>query len=105
MASGEVEVPRVAENEHAIAIRDINPRSPVHVLIIPKVHIPTAGEVDDEHASTLTEMFALAQEVARLEKVSGSGYRLAMNVGDDAGMTISHLHMHVLGGRSLGPEG
>tara|TARA_Y100000588_G_scaffold79349_1_gene82971 strand:- start:872 stop:1189 length:318 start_codon:yes stop_codon:yes gene_type:complete len=105
MASGEIPVERIAENEHAFAIRDINPRAPVHVLIIPIEHIADAREIKATHAQHLTGLFALAEEVGRLEGVHGSGYRLTFNVGDDAGMTIHHLHLHLVGGRSLGPEG
>ncbi|MGK2966852.1 MAG: histidine triad nucleotide-binding protein [Tepidiformaceae bacterium] len=105
IAAGEIPAPRIAENDHAFAIRDINPRAPVHALVIPKVHIPTAQDLAAAHADTLAAMFTLATEAARLEGLTERGYRLAFNVGDDAGMTIWHLHLHVLGGRKLGPEG
>ena len=105
MVSGEIPAPRVAENEHAFAIRDIAPRAPVHVLVVPKVHVPMATVITAEHGPLLAGMVTLAAEVARLEGVFDSGYRLAFNAGDDAGTTIFHLHMHLLGGRKLGPEG
>ncbi len=105
MASGGVPTERLAENEHAFAIRDINPRAPTHVLIIPRMHIESAREIEWGHTEQLGAMFVLASEVARLEGVSEDGYRLAFNVGDAAGMTIDHLHLHLLGGRRLGPEG
>ena len=105
MASGDIPVQRIAENDQAFAIRDINPRAPVHALIIPKQHVPTAREIDWSHGALLSGVLVLSQEVARLEGVAHSGYRLAFNVGDAAGMTISHLHLHLLGGRKLGPEG
>lgn len=105
MSTGEIPVERVAENDHAFAIRDINPRAPVHVLVLPKQHIPTAKGLGPHYSDTLSAMFALANEAARIERVDGSGYRLAFNVGDDAGMSFEHLHLHVVGGRRLGPEG
>ena len=105
MASGDIPVERIAENEHAFAIRDINPRAPVHVLIIPREHIADARELGAAHAETLAGLFTLAGEVGRAEGVHESGYRLAFNVGDAAGMTIDHLHLHLVGGRRLGPEG
>lgn len=105
MNSGEIPVTRIAENAEAFAIRDINPRAPVHVLVIPKKHIADAREVEWGHAEALAGMFALAREVARLEGVLETGFRIAFNVGEAAGMTVAHLHMHVLGGRHLGPEG
>ena len=105
MASGDVPVERIAENDHAFAIRDINPRAPVHALVIPREHIADAREIETGHAGTLAGLFTLAGEVGRAEGVHESGYRLAFNVGDDAGMTIHHLHLHLVGGRRLGPEG
>jgi len=105
MERGAVDVPRVAENEFAFAIRDIHPRAPVHVLIIPRRHIPTAAHVRADDGPVLAGMFVLSQEVARIEHVAESGYRLALNVGEAAGMTIFHVHMHLLGARRLGPEG
>ena len=105
MASGEIAVPRVAENGGAFAIRDMNPRAPVHVLVIPKAHIADARSLEWGHGELLASLFLLAAEVGRLEGVHEAGYRLAFNVGDAAGMTIHHLHLHLLGGRPLGPEG
>jgi histidine triad (HIT) family protein len=105
MSNGEIPVRKVAESPLAFAIRDINPRAPVHLLIIPNEHIPTAADISAGHGPILAEMFALAASAARLEGVAERGYRLAFNVGDDAGMTIPHLHLHLLGGRPLGPEG
>jgi histidine triad (HIT) family protein len=105
MNSGEISAPRIAENEFAFAIRDINPRAPVHVLVIPKQHIADARTIEAGHGNALAGMMRLAQEAARLEGVFERGYRLAFNVGEDAGMTVPHLHMHLLGGRTLGVEG
>ena len=105
MASGDIPVERIAENDHAFAIRDINPRAPVHALIIPREHIADAREIEAGHAATLAGLFTLAGEVGRAQGVHESGYRLAFNVGDDAGMTIHHLHLHLVGGRRLGHEG
>lgn len=105
MNAGEIPVEKIAQNEHAFAIRDINPRAPVHALIIPKQHVPTARDIEWANGEMLAGMFLLANEVARLEGVYEPGYRLAFNVGDAAGMTIYHLHLHLVGGRQLGPEG
>lgn len=105
MRDGEIPVDRVAENDTAFAIRDINPRAPVHVLIIPTTHVDNARDLGPAHNDLLAGMFQLASEVGRIEGVSERGYRLAFNVGDDAGMTIHHLHLHLVGGRPLGPEG
>lgn len=103
--TGEIPVEKIASNQHAYAIRDINPRAPVHALIIPNEHIPTAADLTPAHAEVLAAIFTLATEVAGIEGVAEPGYRLAFNVGDAAGMTIPHLHLHLVGGRKLGPEG
>lgn len=105
MHEGKIPVLKIAENERAFAIRDIAPRAPVHVLLIPKEHVPTAREIAPAHGELLAAMFGLATTAAVQEGVLESGYRLAFNVGDAAGMTVSHLHLHLLGGRTLGPEG
>lgn len=105
MASGAMGVPKLHDDDLVFAIRDINPRAPVHILIIPKMHIADARAVGDAHGAALTRMLTVARDLAESEGVLASGYRLALNVGDDAGMTIHHLHMHLLGGKQLGAEG
>ena len=105
MGSGAIDVPKLHEDELVFAIRDINPRAPVHVLVIPKEHIEDGRVVEDRHGAVLARMFAVSARLAEAEGLSRRGYRLAFNVGEDAGMTIPHLHMHVLGGRALGAEG
>jgi len=105
MASGTMAVPKLYEDEHLFVIRDINPRAPVHLMVIPRQHIPDAAAVADEHGLLLARMFQAARDAAAGEGLAERGYRLAINRGRDAGMTIHHLHMHVLGGRTLGPEG
>lgn len=105
MAAGDVPVDKVYESDRVFAIRDINPRAPVHVLVIPKEHIPHVQHIGPGQGETLVAMFQAANEVARIEGVYESGYRCAFNVLGDSGMTIYHLHLHVVGGRKLGPEG
>ncbi len=105
MVEGEVPVDKLYEDDLVIAVLDIHPRAPVHFMVVPKEHIPTVREVRGEHGPLLSRIFTTAAKVAKDEGVSKSGYRLAFNVGDDAGMTIPHLHLHCLGGRQLGPEG
>lgn len=92
----------VFENEHVLAFRDINPQAPVHILIIPKVEIPSVKELSGaEHAKLLGEMIDAANEIARKEKVSENGFRLVLNCGPNAGQEVYHLHMHLLGGRKM----
>ncbi len=105
MAGGVMDVPKVYEDDQIFVIRDINPRAPVHDLIIPKRHIPTAEDVSDADGLLLVQMLLTAKRVAAIEGIAERGYRLAFNVRGDSGMTIWHLHLHLVGGRKLGPEG
>jgi histidine triad (HIT) family protein len=91
----------VEESENTLAFRDINPRAPVHVLVIPKPHIPSLLELKPEHAAVLTEIHQMIQRVARKEKVDATGFRVVVNNGKDSGQAVSHIHYHVLGGRGL----
>jgi len=100
--AGEIPSTVVLETETAFAFRDIAPTAPTHVLVIPRRHIDNAGVLTREDAETLSDVFAAAQEVARLEGIAESGYRLIFNVGEDAQNSVPHLHLHVIGGRSLG---
>ncbi len=105
MAEGEVPTDPLYDDDLVFSIRDINARAPVHFMVIPREHIPTAKDIRGEHGPLITRMMTAATKVAAEEGIGESGYRLAFNVGDDAGMTIPHLHLHCLGGRRLGPEG
>lgn len=105
MVSGAIDAPRLYDDDLVFAIRDISPRAPTHVLIIPKQHIADARALSDAHGTILARMFAIARAMAESENLLERGYRLAFNVGEDAGMTIHHLHMHLIGGRVLGGEG
>ncbi|MDZ4371596.1 MAG: HIT domain-containing protein [Phenylobacterium sp.] len=86
-------------------MHDINPRAPVHFMVIPREHIPSVRDVRDEHGPMLARLVSVANQVAGAEGLAQRGYRLAFNCGDDAGQTVYHIHLHVLGGRRLGPEG
>ncbi len=100
IVAGEQPSERVGEDDGVIAFRDIFPRAPVHVLVVPEVHIDSAHDLTDEHADLLTACFRLARRVAEDEGIAG-GYRIATNVGQGGGQAIPHLHFHVLGGRQL----
>ncbi len=89
------------ETAEALAFYDINPQAPVHILVIPKVHIENAMAVQAGHSGTLYEILKLAQDAARNEGVDKSGFRLVFNNGPDAGQAVSHLHLHILGKRKL----
>lgn len=100
IASGEIPAARVAESDAAVAFRDLNPQAPVHVLVVPRRHV--ASLADAAEGDELGALLLLAREVARLEGIADSGYRVVTNSGADAGQTVHHLHLHVLGGRALG---
>ena len=97
--AGDIPGDRVAETDAAIAIRDISPRAPVHVLVVAREHVGSAHELDDP--ALLAACFALAREVADAEGIA-DGYRITTNIGERGGQSIPHLHFHVLGGRQLG---
>ena len=90
----------VHETPNVLAFRDINPKAPVHILIIPKPHIDTVMDVQPDQESLLAEMTQVVQKVARSEKAE-AGFRLVVNNGREAGMAVSHLHIHLLAGRPL----
>ena len=97
---GELPSETVARREGIVAFRDIAPRAPVHVLVVPELHLPSADDLAEEHTPLLAGCFALAREVARLGGTE-DGYRITTNVGTRGGQAIPHLHFHVLGGRQL----
>ena len=101
IVAGQVPSTRVAENQVAYAFRDIEPHAPVHVLVVPKRHVTSADHLTSVDAPVVGQLVLLAQVVAELEGVRDSGYRLVLNVGDDARMSVPHLHLHVLGGQLL----
>lgn len=98
---GEIPADKVYETDDVLAFRDINPTAPVHVLVIPKRHITNAGAAEAGDEQLIGDLVLAATEVARLEGVAETGYRLVMNVGLDGGESVPHLHVHVIGGRRL----
>lgn len=102
IGSGEVPSVKVGETDQVLAFRDLNPQAPTHVLLIPKRHVADSAEsLRPEHGAMLAELFGLASQVAHAEGL-GSGWRLVTNVGRDAGQSVLHLHVHLIGGRPLG---
>ena len=99
----EVKSDIVYQDELVTAFRDIHPQAPVHILIVPNKLIPTVDDVTPEDEQMLGRMFTVAARVARQEGIAERGYRLLVNCRDDGGQEVYHLHMHILGGRRLGP--
>ncbi len=104
IAAGEVPATTVHETERTLAFRDIGPQAPTHVLVIPREHHRDVAALSDADPALLAEVLGAAVAVARQEGLTG-GYRLLTNSGKDAGQTVHHVHVHVLGGRPLGMLG
>ena len=106
MAAGEIPVEKVHEDDEVFVLNDINPRAPIHMLVIPRQHIESVRSLDETaHAALLGRMVATANRMAEARGIKERGFRLAFIAGEEGGQTIYHLHMHVLGGHKLGPEG
>lgn len=100
IASGAIPVERLYEDDRVLVFPDINPQAPTHVLLIPKQHIPSHAESAAEDAGLMGHLLWAAAEVARSRKLT-DGYRLVINSGPDAGQSVDHLHLHLLGGRPM----
>lgn len=101
IVAGEIDGSIVYEDEHCIAFRDIKPQAPTHILVIPRKHIAGMGELEEEDRELLGHLLLKVAEVARIEEVDENGFRTVINWGDDGGMEIPHLHLHLLGGRAM----
>jgi len=93
----------VYQDELVTAFRDISPQAPSHILIIPNILIPTMNDVTVEHEAALGRMMTVAAKIAEQEGIAESGYRLIVNCNRDGGQEVYHIHMHLVGGRALGP--
>ncbi|GIW09858.1 MAG: histidine triad nucleotide-binding protein [Chloroflexi bacterium] len=102
---GAIPSQQVYADEQVYAFRDINPQAPVHVLVVPREHLPGLPALNDGHAALLLALHRAAHRVAVQEGIAERGYRLVVNSGPDAGQTVFHLHYHVLGGAPLGRFG
>lgn len=101
IVAGDIPSDRLHEDELVIAFRDIAPRAPTHVLVIPRAHVASADELGDEDGPLLGRMFAVVAQLARSEGIADRGYRVVTNVGDDGGQSVHHLHLHLMGGRTM----
>jgi histidine triad (HIT) family protein len=93
----------VYQDDHVTAFRDINPQAPVHILIVPNKEIPTVNDIESGDEVLVGKMFTAAKRIAADEGVAENGYRLLINCNRDGGQEVFHLHMHLFGGRPLGP--
>jgi len=101
IVAGKVPSEILYQDEEVIAFRDINPQSPTHLIIIPKKHIPSLAHLSEAESSLIGDMANIANQLAKGEGISESGYRLVINCGKQGGQLVPHLHMHLLGGRKL----
>ena len=97
---GEIPSNKVYEDDMCLAFYDIAPQAPTHILVIPKLHIASADEVDESNSEYVAHIFEMIPEIAKKAELSG-GYRIVSNCGDDACQSVKHLHFHILGGKKL----
>ena len=101
IVAGEIPADILYQDDEVIAFRDINPQAPVHLLIIPKSHIVSLTELTESQLALMGRMVSVANQLAKREGVSESGYRFVVNCGKQGGQLVPHLHLHLLGGREL----
>ena len=101
IVAGQIPSDKVFEDSQVLALRDIHPQAPVHVLIVPKEHYPTLNDMTEKDEGLLGHMTLTAKNIAASEGISQSGYRVIVNTGPDGGQIVQHVHMHLLGGRRL----
>ncbi len=99
--AGEIPSNKVYEDDFVLAFHDINPQAPVHVLVIPKQHIPSVAGIDETNCDAVAKVFTAIAKVAKELGLEENGYRVVSNCGEAAGQTVHHLHFHILGGRTL----
>ncbi len=102
VVNGKLPCDEMYSDENLLAFRDISPQAPTHILLIPRAHIGSLAELKEAHAALAGEMILRATEIAADEGLAAAGYRFVINCGNDGGQTVGHLHLHILGGRSLG---
>lgn len=98
--AGDIPSSKVYEDEYAYAFRDINPQAPVHILIVPKEHIPSVDGINESNSTVVARIFEAIPKIAAQEKLDG-GYRVISNCGDNACQSVKHLHFHIVGGAQL----
>jgi histidine triad (HIT) family protein len=101
MVSGAIKPDLVYQDDKVLAFRDINPQAPTHILVIPKRHVATLNELRDEDVELAGRLLLTARRIAKEEGLAEAGYRTVMNTNADAGQTVFHVHLHLLGGRRM----
>ena len=101
---GEIPSTKVYEDDKVLAFKDINPVAPVHVLVIPKLHVENTNEIIEENSNYISHIYEKMGDIAEKIGVKESGYRLICNCGEDSGQEVKHLHFHLIGGKKLGAK-
>lgn len=101
---GEIPSKKVYEDEHVYAFYDINPVAPVHVIVVPKVHIESVNDINSSNSTHIQHIFEAIPQIAKLLNIDNAGYRVITNIGENGGQTIKHLHFHIIGGTKLGEK-
>ncbi|MCU7916194.1 MAG: histidine triad nucleotide-binding protein [Candidatus Thiodiazotropha sp. (ex Gloverina cf. vestifex)] len=99
--SGEIKPDTVYEDDDVLAFRDINPQAPTHILVVPKHHIATLDDLQLKDDALIGKLYLAAQKIAKQEGIDEAGYRTVINCNEQAGQTVFHIHLHLLGGRSM----
>ncbi len=102
--NGDIPSSKVYEDDKIYAFNDINPQTPVHILVVPKVHISCANEITADNADVVAHIFSKVGEIAALAGIKDDGYRIINNCGKNGGQTVMHLHFHIMGGKDLGEK-
>ncbi|MGC4122872.1 MAG: histidine triad nucleotide-binding protein [Myxococcales bacterium] len=98
---GKIPAKKVYEDDRAVAFEDVNPQAPTHVLVIPRKHITSLNELEAGDEALVGHLFSVGKQIAKERGVDGTGWRTVINTNQDAGQTVFHIHLHVLGGRSM----
>ncbi len=101
MVSGEIVPDKVYEDDNVLAFRDLHPQAPLHLLVIPKAHIATLNDLDEDNAPLIAQMHLAARQIAKQEGVAEKGYRTVMNCNSEGGQSVYHIHLHLLAGRNM----
>ncbi len=101
IVTGELPSDIVYQDENFLAFRDIVPKAPTHILVIPKIHIPSAAELTEGQENVAGRLIIVANRLAEKEGIAGKGYRLVINCGPEGGQIVPHLHLHLIGGRQM----
>lgn len=101
IANKEIESAIIYEDDSVIAFNDLNPQSPIHFLVIPKEHISSANDINEDNKEIIGHIFCVINKIAKDKGFDKKGYRIVNNIGKDGGQSVNHIHFHVLAGRSL----